>query len=96
MKKLILVLMTVGLFGALPVFAAEMGEMKMDSHGNMMMQTDEGLRQCALQAETIQQKITRIQAEIGKGSSKYSAAHLKTLKLKLKEANDTLDDMQKQ
>lgn len=55
MKKLVVVLMAVGLFGAMPVLAAE--------HEGMKMEHD-GMRQCALQAESIQQKIERIQGEI--------------------------------
>jgi len=85
MKKLAIVLMTVGLFGAMPVLAAE--------HGNMKMDTKEGVRECALQAESIQQKIKRIQGEIKKGSKKYSAEDLKTLEDKLKETNELLKKM---
>ena len=55
MKKLAVVLMAMGLFGAMPVFAAE-HDMKMD--------TKEGMRECALQAESLQQKMTRIQSAI--------------------------------
>lgn len=88
MKKLAVILMAVGLFGAMPAFAAE--------HEGMMMDTKEGARQCALQAETIQKKIKRIQGEIKKGSQKYSAEDLKKLNEKLKEANDTLDAISRQ
>ena len=95
MKKLLVVLMAVGLFGAMPVLAAEHEGMKMDSHEGMKMDTEEGMRQCALQAETIQEKIKRIQGEIEKGSKKYSAEDLKTLEGKLKDANDTLDNLMK-
>lgn len=83
MKKLAVILMAVGLFGAMPAFAAEHDAMKMD--------TKEGMRECALQAESIQKKIKRIHGEIKKGSKKYTAEELKTLNQKLKEANDTLD-----
>jgi hypothetical protein len=85
MKKLAVVLMAVGLFGAMPVLAAE--------HEGMKMDTEEGVRQCALQAETIQEKIKRIQGEIKKGSTKYSAEGLKKLEVKLKDANATLDNL---
>jgi len=83
MKKLAVILMAVGLFGAMPAFAAE--------HEGMKMDTKEGARECALQAESIQKKMKRIQSEIKKGSTKYTAEELKTLNQKLKEANDTLD-----
>lgn len=83
MKKLLVIAMALGLFGALPVFAAE--------HEGMKMDTKEGVRECALQAESIQQKIKRIQGEIKQGSKKYSAEELNTLEGKLKQANDNLD-----
>jgi len=95
MKKLAAVLMVVGLFGAMPVFAAEHEGMKMDAKDGMKMETKDGMRECALQAETLQQKIKRIQTEIKKGSKKYSAEDIKKLNAKLKEANDTLDGLGK-
>ena len=84
MKKLVVVLLAVGLFGAMPVLAAE--------HEGMMME-HEGARQCALQAESIQQKIERIRGEIKKGSNNYSAEDLKKLEGKLKEANEILKNI---
>ena len=95
MKRLAIVLMAVGLFGAMPVFAAEHSGMKMDTHRGMMMDTKEGLRQCALQAETIGQKISRLETEVAKGEKKYSAKEIKNLEQKLKEANQTLDEINK-
>jgi hypothetical protein len=88
MKKLAVILMAVGLFGAMPAFAAE--------HEGMKMDTKEGVRECALQAESIQKKIKRIQTETKKGSTKYSAEELATLNKKLKEANETLDLLTRQ
>lgn len=87
MKKFAVVLMAVGLFGAMPVLAAE--------HAGMKMDTKEGVRECALQAESIQQKIKRIQSELKKGSKTYSAEELKKMEGKLKEANQLLDDITK-
>ena len=95
MKKIIVVLMALGLFGAMPVLAAEHEGMKMDSHEGMTMDTPDGMRECALQAETIQQKIKRLNAEVATGSKKYSAEELKKLENKLKEANDLLDNLGK-
>ena len=85
MKKLAVLLMVVGLFGAMPVMAAE--------HQGMMMDTKEGMRECSLQAESIQQKVARLQKEINKGTKKYSAEDLKKLKEKLKDTNDILDSL---
>lgn len=85
MKRLVLVLMAVGLFGAMPAFA-EHPEMKMEH---------EGVRQCALQAETIQEKIKRLETEVTKGEKKYDAKTLKKLEQKLKETNKILDQLNK-
>lgn len=85
MKKMLVVLMAVGLFGAMPALAAE--------HAGMKMETSAGTRECALQAETIQEKIKRLDAEVAKGTKKYNAKELKKLEKKLKEANDILDQL---
>lgn len=85
MRKLALVVvMSMALFGATAVFAADHG-MKGDNA--------EGARQCALQAESIQEKISRLQTEINKGTKVYSTKELKRLENKLKEANKILEDL---
>uniref|UniRef100_C6E932 Uncharacterized protein n=1 Tax=Geobacter sp. (strain M21) TaxID=443144 RepID=C6E932_GEOSM len=88
MKRLVAVLMAMGMFAAMPAFAAE--------HAGMKMDTNEGVRECAVQAETIQKKIKRVQGEIKKGSQKYTAEELEQLQQKLKEANEVLDSISKQ
>jgi hypothetical protein len=93
MKKLLVIILALGLFSAMPVLAAEHAGMDMGSHEGMKMDTAEGARECALQAESIQQKIKRLNAEIAKGSKKYSADDLKKLEKKLKEANEILDQI---
>ncbi|MHB8058544.1 MAG: hypothetical protein ACYDHC_11700 [Desulfuromonadaceae bacterium] len=85
MKKMILVLMAVGLFGAMPVLAAEQYGKKMD--------TKDDMRQCVLVSETIQEKIKRYEAEVAKGSRKSNPEELKELKRKLDEAKKMLDQM---
>ncbi len=87
MKKMLLVLVAVGLFGAMPALAAE--------HAGMKMETPSGTRECALQAETIQEKIKRLDAEVAKGTKKYNAKELKKLEKKLKDANEILDQLNK-
>lgn len=77
---------TAGLFSAMPLFAADDAIVEID---------DEGIRQCALQAESIQQKITRLRAEINKGTDKYSEKELKRLEKQLKDANDILEELLK-
>ncbi len=88
MKRLLVVAMAVGLFGAMPAFAAD--------HSSMKMDTKEGVRECALQAESIQDKIKRLDSEVAKGEKKYSAKDLANLKKKLAEANKILDVLNKQ
>lgn len=85
MKKMILVLIAALTLGAMPVLAEE-STMKMDH---------EGIRQCALEAESIQQKVKRLESEVAKGERKYSKDDLKNLEKKLKEANDLIDQLNK-
>lgn len=85
MRRLILMVMAMVLFGTMPVLA-EHGDMKMEH---------EGVRECALQAESIQQKIKRLETEIAKGEKKYNADDLKKLQKKLNEANELLDQLNK-
>jgi len=93
MKKLVLVLAAVGLFGAMPVLAAEHGGMGMNSHEGAMMNTPDGVKECVAVADTIQTRVKRLETEIAKGEKKYSAEELKKLKNKLMETNKFLDDM---
>jgi Ni/Co efflux regulator RcnB len=93
MKKLLIVLVAVGLFGAMPVLAAEHDGMNMGSHEGMKMDTRDGVRECALKAESIQEKIKRLDNEIAKGEKKHDAKELKKLKDKLEEANKILDQL---
>lgn len=85
MKRLLVVAMAVGLFGAMPAFAA--------NHAGMKMDTKEGVRECALQAESIQEKVKRLETEVAKGEKKYNANEIKKLKQKLDESNKVLDKM---
>ena len=87
MKKLILLLMVVGLFAAMPVLAAEQGHHDMDAK--------ECIQHCAIQSESIDKKIERLQNEIKKGKTTYSAEELGKLEAKLNEANYMLDSITK-
>lgn len=93
MKKLLVIIMALGLFSAMPAFAEH--AKTTEEHKGMVMDSREGARECALQAESIQQKIKRIQGEIKKGSKKYSAEELKKLGEKLKEADQLLENLSK-
>lgn len=80
MKKLAVILMAVGLFGAMPVLAAEKSAV-------------ESVRQCALQAESIQEKINRLQAEVNAGKKTHNKEDIQKLEKQLKEASDLLEYM---
>ena len=85
MKKSILMLMVAGLFAAMPALATE----------HAMMSAEEQMQRCAEQSESIDKKIERLQSEIKKGSTKYSAEELRKLEAKLNEANAMLDSITK-
>ena len=85
MKRLLVVAMAVGLFGAMPAFAAD--------HAGMKMDMKDGVRECALKAESLQEKIKRLDGEVAKGEKKYSAKDLAAIKKKLDETNKALDKM---
>jgi len=52
-------------------------------------------KNCLNQADSLQQRIRRIQGEIKKGKKVYSAEELKNLEQKLQEANDILKKIEK-
>ena len=55
------------------------------------MQKDECLlvaKNCASEVDTLQERITRLQAEINKGTAVYTSSELKTLNDELTEAYD--------
>ena len=59
----------------------------------MNMDAKNGMRECTMQAESIQQKITRLEKEINKGSSKYSSKELERMKVNLADANAILGSL---
>jgi hypothetical protein len=87
MNKSILMLMVAGLFAAMPALAAEQGHHDMD--------TKECIQHCAMQSESIEKKIERLQSEIEKGKTTYNVEELRKLEAKLNEANSMLDAMTK-
>ncbi len=87
MKKSILMLMVLGQFVAMPALAAEQGHHDMDAK--------ECIQHCAMQSESIDKKIARLQNEIEKGKTTYSVDELRKLEAKLSEANAMLDAITK-
>ena len=87
MKKIaVLMIAAFSMSVAVPVFAAEMTK----EQKNECLLASKG---CAGQADTIQQKIKKLEAEVNKGTKVYSADEIKKLNAKLKEANDLLDSL---
>jgi len=87
MKKIVVLMIAVfGMAVAVPAFAAEMTKEQKDQ----CLLASKG---CAGEADTIQKKIKKLQAEIKKGTKVYSADEIKKLNAKLKEAEDLLDNM---
>ncbi len=84
MKKSILTLIVLGLFAASPVLAGD------HTHG-LDASALGHVHACSQQSETINTKIQRIQSEIEKGDTTYSAKGLQDLEAKLKEINDMLN-----
>jgi hypothetical protein len=86
MKKTVLMLMVAGLFAVMPALAVAPPE---------AMSAEEHVQRCVLQSEAIGQKIERLQGEIKKGKTKYSAEELRQLEAKLAEVNAMLDSITK-
>jgi len=59
----------------------------------MNIETKDGMRECTMRAESIQQKIMRLGQEINKGTSKYSSKELERMKANLADANATLGSL---
>lgn len=89
MKKIaVMMLAAFSMAVAVPVFAAEMTKETKDE----CLLASKG---CAHETKTIQQKIKALNAEVKKGKKAYSADEIKKLELKLKEANELLDNLLK-
>jgi hypothetical protein len=85
MRKLVVVLMAVGMFSAMPVLAAE--------HEGMHMGTTEAMRECSMASISLSERITNIQKEID--TRKHTPSELNQLKIKLQNAESAMADAQK-
>jgi hypothetical protein len=87
MKKIVVLMIAVfSMAVAVPAFAAEMTK----EQKNECLLASKG---CAAAADTIQEKIKKLEAEVKKGTKVYSADEIKKLNAKLKEAEDLLDSL---
>jgi len=99
MKKSIITLLAVAMVAvSLPAFAME------HQHDASQKTMDEQctkecellLRNCALEVDSIQQRIKKLQVEINaKGATTYTLEELKTLNKKLEETNESLHVLEK-
>ena len=89
MKKIVVMMLAaLSMAVAVPAFAADMTKETKDE----CLLASKG---CAHETKTIQQKIKALNAEIKKGKKVYAADEIKKLELKLKEANELLDNLLK-
>lgn len=89
MKKMAVMLMAAFMMSAtVPALAAEMTKEEKD-------QCLLASKNCAMEVDTLQKKIKKLNAEIKKGKKVYSAEEIKKLQQKLDEANDLLDNILK-
>jgi peptidoglycan hydrolase CwlO-like protein len=94
MKKSIITLLAVAMVAvSVPAFAMEhkhdASQKTMDEQ--CVKECDLLLKNCALEVDSIQQRITKLRAAINeKGADTYTLEELKILNKKLKETNETL------
>lgn len=91
MKKIVVGLLAVSLLSAVPVFAMEHGDSHQSSDVQCTKECELLLKKCALEADTIQQKIKKIRAAIKKeGADKQKLEEVKKLQQKLQDAQEQL------
>lgn len=94
MKKIIIVMLSLCmLFATTPLMAAD-GAAVQKRDDTSLSQQDQCLlysKSCMNQADSLQDKMRKLDAEIKKGTAKYTPEQLRILEKKLKDANDNLD-----
>ena len=106
MKKTMVVLMAIGLFSAMPALADHVKDVTPPetavthihnaNDAECVKECDLLLSDCAMQVDSIQQRIERIRTAIKtSGAKPEHTAELKVLNRKLKEANETLRALEK-
>lgn len=93
MKKFVVTSLTLTLFSAMPALAAQHGASHKQMDEQCAKECEMLLRNCAQETDSLQQKIARLNKELAKGTSVYTAAELKILEAKLKEANLILKNL---
>ena len=88
MKKMIMILAVSMLGTSLPALAATHATIGHDE--NCIRDCQMLVKNCGQEVDSIQQRISKLDREISKGSAIYTAQELKILKRNLQEAEDTL------
>lgn len=94
MKKLAALLLSLCLLSASYSVMAADGTAVQRRDDRTLSQQDQCLlysKNCMTQADSLQEKMRRLDAEIKKGTRKYTPEELRILENKLKDANNTLD-----
>ena len=106
MKKVLVMLIAVGLFGTMPALAEHKKDMKpagqetSATHNHQdedcAKECDLLLKECAKEVDSIQQRVKKIKAAIKAGGAKpENAEELRLLNKKLKEVNETIRALSK-
>jgi len=107
MKKVLVMLVAVGLFSAMPALAEhkkgdtaapvqETSANHTHPDEDCAKECDMLLKECAKEVDSIQQRVKKIKAAIKKdGAKPENREELKTLSQKLKEANETIRSLTK-
>lgn len=93
MNKRIATALTLTLFTVMPALAVEHGPAHKTMDEQCAKECEMLVRNCARETDSLQQKIARLRAEIGKGTAVYGADELNRLDKKLKEANLILKNL---
>lgn len=106
MKKVLVMLVAVGLFGTMPALAEHKkdakpaGQETAATHNHQdedcARECDLLLKECAIQVDDIHQRIKKIKAAIdANGAKPENAEELRILNRKLKEVNETIRSLSK-
>ena len=91
MKKVLMILAASMLATSLPALAADHSH---NGHDEKCIKECQMLvKNCGQELDTIQQRITRLNSELGKGTSVYTTEELRILDRKLQDAQDTLANL---
>lgn len=104
MNKVVITLLSVGLFAAMPAWAEHKKDIHSADHSAKHKQMDQDcarecellIRDCTKEIDSIQQRIEKIKATIkADGARSVNQDELRLLNKKLKEANETLRTLNK-